>query len=198
MTEEKTELTDATLFQLVNGFVAAVLEGEGEWNLDLSKLDAAIDRKVSNYLRAVHFLRAKRAAIVAEANFYKALYENLRDKAAVLDKQDDRMELAVLGAMKETHKTVIETPIGTLRIKRAPHVELDEKFSTEELVAMLPLDYVRQAEPQVNKKALLDDFRSLVKTFIDTGMPSDEAIEEARTKMPKCVEIVYSESVGGF
>lgn len=197
------ELIDATLMQLCNAFVAAVLEGEGEWTDALAALDKAIDGKVERYQRAAHFLRAKRAAILAESAYYMNLGKSLADKAKTISSQDDRMEQALLATMHDTGKKVIETTLGTLRIKKSPHIKLQGDMAV--LVDTLPEAYLRRSEPEVNKKALLDDYRAIVKALlqakdVDGSQLWDEehAIAEAREKMPSGIEVEYSEGVGGF
>lgn len=190
------DLSDATLFQLVNAFVAAVVDGEGDWTASVEALDRAIDGKVERYQRAAHFIRGKRAAIMGEASYYKSLADAYVQRAKALQAHDDRMEQALLKMMHETGKTNIDTPLGSLKLKKVPHIEL--RGDAAVIFANLPELYMRRPDPEVDKKRLLNDYRAFVKALIEHGADEETAITGAKLKMPICVEVVYNESVGGY
>lgn len=115
----------------------------------LDNLKDDIEEKIENYGKAIKNKKADIEMRKAEIDRLKAL--NDAD-----DKAIDRMKDIMMTAMKLTDNPKIKTPLFSFWIqKNNPTVVIDEQY-----IENIPAKYIKWAEPEIDKKALMDDLKN--------------------------------------
>lgn len=184
-----------TLAELAAALVAELEAGEGEVTAHFEALDAAVDDKVLGYKRYNMHLESKRRGYLAEAEPFQEIADALKKKAATIEKAQNSLQARLLGAMKLTGKTRVETAIGSVWVQ----------YSDKMKVAATWVDTAAEEFVQTTKApklaVLAALFRDKVKALTPpkaTDAQKAAARAEALKSMPEGVTVETGETLRGL
>lgn len=170
-----------TLMQIVDDYMAELLDSEGEVTLKLDELDGEIDDKALAYKRVGEILKGKAKAQAAEKLHYKEMCEKLGKREDAILAEVERLKTRLGEAMDLTKKTHIQTVYGKIYFKATKSAKLAEGWA-EKFAATFP-QYVKTTY-EAKKKLLMADFDEALKHF-SAIMPAEEAEAQALAQMPE-------------
>lgn len=184
-----------TLAELAAALVAELEAGEGEVTAHFEALDAAVDDKVLGYKRYNMHLESKRRGYLAEAEPYQEIADALTAKAASVARAQDSLQTRLLGAMKLTGKTRVETAIGSVWIQGSDRMKVAVNW-----VETAAEEFVQTTKtPKLAVLAAL--FRDRVKALTPakaTDAQKAVARAEAMKSMPEGVTVETGETLRGL
>lgn len=114
----------------------------------LESLNAELETKAENYVKVIKNMQA-------EAEAYKAEIDRMTERKRSIENSIERLKKALFTAMQETETDKIKGDLFTISLRNgAPQLPKELDWHT------VPVHYLKEQEPQIDRKELLKAVKS--------------------------------------